>query len=135
MILKKYHLQLALPDSFIWQGFINVEAENIEDFPKIPEGEFSIMKDAEGWHGTFTLTNAGKSVVKYNHVISTAYKYEDNKPCPTFHNTEEAYTWMKKYENRIVHDEDIRIPLTKGRLEECMRYNEYTNEPVVEIWR
>ena len=44
MILKKYHLQLTLPDSYIWQGFINVEAENIEDFPKIPEGEFLLPR-------------------------------------------------------------------------------------------
>lgn len=135
MILKKYHLQLTLPDSYIWQGFINVEAEKIEDFPKIPEGEFFIAKDEEGWHGTFNLTNAGKCNVKYNWVISTAYKYEDNAPCPVFHSTADATKWMHKYENKIYDDKDIVIPYTTGKLEECIRYDEYTNEPIVEIWK
>ena len=135
MFMKKYHLSLNLPNSFIWNGFINVEAENIEDFPKIPEGEFFIKKDSEGWHGEFTLTNAGKSFVKYNHVIHTGYRYEDNKPCPAFHSTEDAAAWMHKYEDRMYRDEDITIPLTRGKLEECIRYNEFTKEPVVEIWK
>lgn len=134
MILKKYHLQLTLPNSFIWKGFINVEAENIEDFPKIPEGEFSIMKDAEGWHGTFTLTNAGKCNVKYNWVISYCYRYVDNASIPAFYNTQDATDWMHKYDNKI-GDESVRVPIIKGKLEECLQYDEYTNEPVVEIWK
>ena len=133
MILKKYHLQLTLPGSYIWHGFINVEAEKIEDFPKIPEGEFSITKDEEGWHGEFTLTNAGNCVVKYNHVISYWYSYQDNAPCPKFYSTADAAAWMRKYDNKI-EDKDIKIPLTKARLEDSLRYNEFTKEPVVEIY-
>ena len=134
MILKKYHLQLNLPNSFIWEGFINVEAEKIEDFPVIPEGEFYIAKDEKGWHGTFNLTNAGKSIVKYNHVISYWYSYQDNAPCPKFYSTADATDWMHKYENKI-SDESIRVPITKGKLEECLQYDEYTKEPIVEIWK
>lgn len=134
MILKKYHLQLTLPDSFIWHGFINVEAEKIEDFPKIPEGEFFIAKDEEGWHGTFNLTNAGKCNVKYNWVISYRYSYQDNAPCPKFYSTADATDWMHKYENKI-GDKSVRVPVTKGKLEECLQYNEFTKEPIVEIWK
>ena len=134
MILKKYHLELKLPNNFVWNGFINVEAENIEDFPKIPEGEFYIKKDSEGWHGEFTLTNAGKSFVKYNHVIHTGYRYEDNQPRPRFYSTEQAAAWMRKYEDKMYMDKDIIIPLTKAKLEDCIRFNKFTNEPEVEFW-
>ena len=42
---------------------------------------------------------------------------------------------MHKYEDRMYRDEDITIPLTRGKLEECIRYNEFTKEPIVEIWK
>lgn len=133
MFTRKYHLRLPLPNSFVWEGFINVEANNKEDFPKIPEGTFYIAKDDEGWHGEFTLTNPGNCKVKYNHVISTWYSYVDNKQCPQFHSTAEAAAWMRKYDSKL-GDDTVRLPVTEGKLEECLQYNKFTNEPVVELW-
>ena len=80
------------------------------------------------------MTNAGNCVVKYNHVISYWYSYQDNAPCPKFYSTADASAWMNKYDNKIGRDENIKIPLTKARLEDSLQYNKFTKEPVVEIY-
>ena len=135
MFTKKYHIQLNLPNSFIWKGFINVEADKTEDFPEIPEGEFSIQRDDRGWHGQFTLTNAGSCKVTCNSVISTWYALIP-AAYPASHSEltiTEAVALMEKYDNKI-GDASVRVPLTRGRLEKCIRYNDYTKSPLTELW-
>ena len=44
MFTKKYHLSINLPNSFVWNGFINVEAETLKTSQKSPKESFLLKR-------------------------------------------------------------------------------------------
>ena len=54
---RKYWLKYVLPDGNIWDGFINIEADNKSDLPETVKGGFWVEKKLDGWHGKFYFDN------------------------------------------------------------------------------
>lgn len=68
MYLKRWYLKFETEDGRRWSGWINLESENVDDFPDIIKGTFWTKRDSMGTHGFFEL---GDGIYEENYVLGS----------------------------------------------------------------
>lgn len=116
--VKRWWLEHKLPDGNLWNGWCNVHADSINDFPSILKGEYWVEKVPNGWRGYFWLNTQTESdaIANGQYVITGGIWRPEKSFSGANLRDPSVIHGIMEYNSNIVDSYNI-LPRFRGRLE------------------